>query len=127
MNRDVVEHFKWNEAAALLTQHTSVLLTTPYPSCEIIYASDEFLSHVGRTREEVIGKNPKMFQGPKTTPASTLLFRELLMSRTDGVVRITNYHASGRSFESEIRLTHLWNDLNEIIGLVGIQRIVGQA
>lgn len=119
-----VNDIKWSDAASLLTQQTCVLLTTPYPQCEIVFASDEFLRNVGYQLADVIGKNPGMFQGHLTTPASTKRFHDLLSTETDGVVQVLNYHRTGKIFTAEVRLTHLRNDRNDVTGIIGIQKVL---
>ena len=65
----------------------SVMITQAAPQTPIVYVNDAFTALTGYTASDVIGKSPRLLQGPKTDDAVLERLREDL--------------AAGRVFEGE--------------------------
>ncbi|GAB2214102.1 hypothetical protein Droror1_Dr00018438 [Drosera rotundifolia] len=64
----------------------------------IVFASNGFLKMCGYLRDEVIGRNGRMFQGPKTNRRSVMEIREAIREERESQVCLLNYRRDGRPF-----------------------------
>ncbi|XP_021299801.1 protein TWIN LOV 1 isoform X3 [Herrania umbratica] len=64
----------------------------------IVFASRGFLKMSGYSREEVIGQNGKIFQGPKTNPRTVMEIREAIREERGVEVNLLNYRKDGAPF-----------------------------
>ena len=55
-------------------QQSFVIADPSLPDCPIVFASDGFLDFTGYTREEILGRNCRFLQGPKTDKQSVRRF-----------------------------------------------------
>jgi PAS domain S-box-containing protein len=87
--------------AAIEQSSESVLITSAqleYPGPQIVYVNSEFTRMTGYTAEEVIGKTPRILQGPKTDRSVLDRLREDCMAaRTFHGVTV-NYRKDGSEF-----------------------------
>lgn len=85
----------------------AVLVTTaePFesPGQVIVFANDRFLDETGYSRVEVIGRSPRIGQGPGTTDQAKAQFREAFSKWHAGSVEVLNYRKDGTPFWTEIR------------------------
>lgn len=63
-----------------------------------MFASNGFLKMSGYEMGEVVGKNGRVFQGPKTDRRSVLEIREAIRQEKSLQVSIVNYRRDGRPF-----------------------------
>ena len=64
-------------AAAVHSSHDSIVITTTdldYPGPEIVFVNKAFTKMTGYQPSEIIGKNPRILQGPNT---DRTIFKEL--------------------------------------------------
>nr|AML76837.1 putative LOV domain-containing protein [Helenium autumnale] len=74
-------------------------ITDPWISGHpIVFASRELLKMSGYSKEEVIGRNGRMFQGSRTNRRSVLEIREAVRQERSIQVTILNYHKTGTPF-----------------------------
>ncbi|XP_047332159.1 protein TWIN LOV 1-like [Impatiens glandulifera] len=64
----------------------------------IVFASRGFLKMCGYRKEEVVGRNGRMFQGPMTCRRSVLEIREAVRFEKTLQISILNYRKDGRPF-----------------------------
>nr|AML79015.1 putative LOV domain-containing protein [Maesa lanceolata] len=64
----------------------------------IVFASKGFLKMSGYSVEEIIGKNGRMFQGPKTNRRSVMEIREAIREERAMQISILNYRKDGTPF-----------------------------
>nr|AML76678.1 putative LOV domain-containing protein [Limnanthes douglasii] len=64
----------------------------------IVFASRGFLKMTGYAREEVVGKNGRVFQGPKTNRRSVMEIREAIREERGVQVNLLNYRRNGTPF-----------------------------
>ncbi|MBC8120470.1 MAG: response regulator [Gemmatimonadaceae bacterium] len=77
-------------------------LNTPGP--RIIYVNDAFTRHTGYAAEEVIGKTPRILQGPKSDRATLGRIRTALENWQPILVELLNYRKDGSEFWSELSI-----------------------
>jgi len=87
--------------AAIRTDYDSILITElnlEKPGPRIVYVNDGFIRMTGYSREEVLGKTPRILQGPKTDRAT---LDRLKMSLKEGKAffgQAVNYRKDGSEF-----------------------------
>ncbi|XP_039065321.1 protein TWIN LOV 1-like isoform X3 [Hibiscus syriacus] len=64
----------------------------------IVFASRSFLKMLGYSREEVIGHNGNIFQGPKTNRRTVMEIREAIREERGIQVNLVNYRKDGTPF-----------------------------
>jgi PAS domain S-box-containing protein len=93
------------DAMALLEAMTeSVLVTTTdldHPGPAIVYVNPAFEKMTGWSRKEVIGKSPRILQGPKTEKRVFNELRECLRNGEQWSGQATNYRKNGTEFVME--------------------------
>ncbi|KAF9677836.1 hypothetical protein SADUNF_Sadunf08G0149200 [Salix dunnii] len=84
---------------ALDELHHNFTITDPtLPGHPIVFASRGFLKMSGFLREEVVGNNGRIFQGPKTNRKTVMEIREAIREERAVRVHILNYRKDGTPF-----------------------------
>ena len=116
------------DAALLLESMTqSVLLTTAdldYPGPYILYVNRAFEQMTGWNREEILGKSPRILQGPKTDHTIFNNLKDSLMSGTIWSGRTINYRKDGSEFHMEWSIVPIRDQLGAIVQYFAIQKEV---
>jgi diguanylate cyclase (GGDEF)-like protein len=73
---------------------------------------------------EVLGKNCRFLQGPKTSVAARRRVREALENRRPTRARLLNYRADGSPFWNELSLVPVRHSSGEVTHVVGLHRDV---
>jgi len=114
-----------NDPMILLESMTqSILITTPeidFPGPSIIYVNKAFEEMTGWSREEVIGKNPRLLQGPKTNLS---IFQNLKSIISKGEVwsgKAINYKKDGTEFYMEWSISPVFDENGKIDKLLAVQ------
>ncbi|KAG6601409.1 Protein TWIN LOV 1, partial [Cucurbita argyrosperma subsp. sororia] len=88
----------------------------------IVFVSRGFLKMTGYTKEEVIGKNGRMFQGPKTCRSSVMQIREAIREEKGIQINLLNYRKDGTPFWVFFQLSPVFcKEDGRIIHFVGVQ------
>lgn len=64
----------------------------------IVFASSGFLKMSGYCKEEVVGKNGRIFQGPRTNRQSVMQIREAIREEREIQLNLLNYCKDGKPF-----------------------------
>ncbi len=99
---------------------TTSLLNPPHP--KIVFVNPAFTQMTGYTTSEVLGKTPRILQGPNTDRA---LLDDLRQHLSDGEPfhgEAINYHKDGTEFYIEWHITPIRNVNSSITHFVAIQR-----
>lgn len=112
-------------ASAVYHSEDAVVITTLNLIPEdlaIVYVNPAFTRMTGYAIEEVVGKNPKMLQGPKTDPA---VIAELRIKLARGEVfrgSAVNYRKDGSEFINEWHIEPIRDKNGAITHFLSIQR-----
>lgn len=74
------------------------------PGPRIVYVNDAFTRQTGYTAEEVIGKTPRILQGPKSDRETLNCIHMALESWQPILVEVLNYRKDGSEFWSELSI-----------------------
>lgn len=114
-----------NESKVLLEAMTqSVLITTPelsLPGPYITYVNKAFEEMTGWSRDEILGKNPRILQGPKTDRNIFYNLRSIIAKGEVWKGKTINYKKDGSEFYMEWSITPVFNKEGEIVQLLAVQ------
>nr|AML76829.1 putative LOV domain-containing protein [Sinningia tuberosa] len=101
----------------------SFTITDPYISGHpIVFASNGFLKMFGYSKDEVIGKNGRMFQGAETDRRSVMEIREAIREERDVQVSILNYRKDGTPFWMLFQMSPVFSkEDGRVINFIGVQ------
>jgi PAS domain S-box-containing protein len=103
----------------------SVLITNAQlelPGPQIIYVNPAFTRMTGYMPEEVIGKTPRILQGPKTERSVLDRLRRDCAAGKVFHGETINYRKDGSEFYLEWTIAPVWNDRGEISHFIATQR-----
>lgn len=109
---------------AIRSDYDSIIITTlglDEPDPVIVYANDGFTRMTGYSREEVIGKSPRILQGPKTDRAVLDKLKDRLREGQSFFGHTVNYRKDGTEFINQWDIHPLTNDKGEITHWVSYQ------
>ncbi|QDT02062.1 Sensor protein FixL [Rubripirellula lacrimiformis] len=112
------------ELAAAYAEN-SVLVTTAeldLPGPQILYANTAFTRLTGYGVSELLGKTPRILQGPETDKNVLKRLRSTLQDGKDFVGRTVNYRRDGTPFELEWVISHLRDSDGRTTHYVAVQR-----
>ncbi|NNF35508.1 MAG: PAS domain-containing protein [Saprospiraceae bacterium] len=96
------------------------------PGPYIIYVNAAFEKMTGWSREEIIGKSPRILQGPKTNFRIFSDLEEKLIKGKIWTGRTINYRKNGTEFHMEWSITPIRNGEGEIYQYLAVQKEVTQ-
>lgn len=114
-------------AAAVRSSHDSIVITTTeldYPGPEIVFVNPAFTKMTGYRLQEMLGKTPRILQGPNTDRG---VFRELKEKLRNGQIffgEAINYRKDGTEFYNQWHIEPIENDAGELTHYLAIQRDV---
>ena len=107
---------------ALNATINSVIITDPkLPDNPVIYANPAFERITGYKKEEILGKNCRMLQGPGTSPETVSELREAIKNELECKVVILNYRKDGKPFWSDLSISPVKDAGGALINFVGIK------
>ncbi|MGI9050403.1 MAG: PAS domain S-box protein [Rubrobacteraceae bacterium] len=92
------------------------------PGPRIVYANEAFLGMTGYGAEEVLGKSPRLLQGPETERAELDRIREALEKGDPVRVELLNYRKDGSTFWVDISFVPIRDDSGGITNWAAVQR-----
>ena len=105
-----------------------VLVTTSEPLEKpgpiIVYVNSGLLRQSGYQLSEVLGRSPRIFQGPDTDPSARALFRRSLSQWQPVRADLLNYTKDGQAFWVDVDVTPLHDGSGKISHWVSVQRDV---
>ena len=119
----------FNSAVMLESMAESVLITDTklkYPGPHIIYVNAAFEKMTGWNRKEIIGKSPRILQGPDT---DYTIFNDMQDKLEAGKVwsgKTLNYRKDGSEFYMQWSIVPVKDDHGEIIQYLAVQKDVTQ-
>jgi PAS domain S-box-containing protein len=101
---------------------TDGLLTPPGP--HILYVNTTFERMTGFDREEILGKNPRIFQGVGTSLAARKRLARALRDGERHSTTLVNYRKSGEAYLCAIDVFPIVSPTGELINAVALEREV---
>lgn len=110
---------------SLTKTRQSFVLTDPrLADNPIVYASRPFLTLTGYAREQVLGRNCRILQGPDTDPAAVTEIRRAIVAGKDGAACLLNYKADGTPFWNQFFVAPLRDKTNNVMNYVSRRLVV---
>jgi PAS domain S-box-containing protein len=94
------------------------------PGPRIVFANDAFRRITGHAPEEVLGRSPRMLQGPGTQRAELDRIRAALAAKQPVRAELINYTRSGEEIWLELDIVPVASPSGETTHLVAVQRDV---
>ena len=98
------------------------LIDSPGP--RIVYANPACAAMTGYELGEIIGRSPRLFQGPRTERAALERIREALRRREPVRTELTNYTKNGVEFRVELDIVPLRDAAGTVTHFLAVQRDV---
>ena len=115
-------------ASVATNTNDSVLITEAESFDEIgpkiLYVNEAFTKMTGYTPEDVIGKTPRMFQGPKSDIVELARIRKALENRESCETTIINYKKNGEEFWINFTLSPVVDENGWFTHWIAIERDV---
>lgn len=89
---------------------------------QIIFVNNAYVEMTGYSKEEVIGKTPRILQGPETDRNELDKLRHALENKQPGQAELINYRKNGEKFWTSIKIFPVEDPDNEKEYWVGIKR-----
>ncbi len=133
VTRDITERKKAEQHLKLLESvitntKDSILITEAEPFDEpgprILYVNDAFTKMTGYTAEEVIGKSPRILQGPKSDKAELKRLSEAIRRWESCEITTINYKKNGEEFWVNFSVSPVANDRRFYTHWIAIERDV---
>ena len=112
---------KWNLKKLLIAEQRVVLVTDPEQV--IRFASANMIGMNGYMPEEIIGKKPKMFQGPATDPETRNDIREAIVRCIPYKGTIINYRKDGTPYNCLVEEYPVWNTAGKLVHFIAFEKI----
>ena len=109
------------DRAISATQISVVIVDASDPQLPIIDANPAFEQLTGYSRDEVIGRNCRMLQGPDTSPAAIAEMRDAIAARREVSVTILNYRKDGSAFWNDVHISPAYDEHHVLTHFVGVQ------
>jgi len=109
------------EQAMAQTRMAICLCDPNDPELPIVFANRAFRRLTGYTEDEIIGRNCRFLQGPKTDPEPVSRIREAIANEDVVVVELLNYRKNGTTFWNALHLGPIYNDAGELVYFFGSQ------
>ncbi|MCU4800171.1 PAS domain-containing protein [Halobacteria archaeon HArc-gm2] len=94
------------------------------PDNPLIYVNEAFERVTGYPREEVLGRNCRLLQGPETREEPVRTLREAVDAGESVTVELRNYRRDGEEFWNEVTIAPIEGEDGEPVNFVGFQNDV---
>lgn len=91
-------------------------------SHEIIFVNDAYCKMTGYTKNEIIGKEPRILQGPKTDTAELKRISESIKKFEPCEIAVINYKKNGEEFWSSISISPISDNEGNYTHWIAIKR-----
>ncbi|GAB3546865.1 EAL domain-containing protein [Noviherbaspirillum agri] len=96
------------------------------PGPRIVFVNQAFEQCTGYRQEEVLGRSPRLLQGPNTQRAELDRIRSALMRKEPVSAELINYTKAGDEFWLELDIVPVTNGAGEVTHYAAIQRDITQ-
>jgi len=125
--RDVTPRRRVEEALllherAIQSSSAGITITdATQPDDPLIYVNDGFLRLTGYEREEVLGRNCRFLQEPRTDPQARAAIREAIEERRPCSVELLNCRKDGSEFWNQLTVTPVCDASGKVTHFIGVQ------
>jgi diguanylate cyclase (GGDEF)-like protein/PAS domain S-box-containing protein len=129
--RDVTARHKSQELLRLLESSIArlndvVIITEAGPFAEpgprIVFVNEAFERRTGYAPEEVIGRTPRLLQGPGTQRSELDKIRNAMEQWQPARVDLINYKKSGEAFWVDLEVSPVWDEARKLTHWVAVGR-----
>lgn len=102
-----------------------VVITDSYlepPGPQIVFVNEAFTRHTGYTAEEVIGKTPRILQGPRTERAFLDQLKSTLQQGQPFRAETINHRKDGSEYEVDVQISPVRDAEGHITHYIAIER-----
>ena len=103
----------------------SVVITEPDAETGdqiMIFVNDPFTKMTGYSMEELIGKSPRMFQGPKSNKKELNKIRKAIINYQKYQTEIINYNKNGEEYWVNMSISPVINELGKPTHFIAIEK-----
>ena len=117
-----INKYDYGLLEALKHARRSFVITDPtLPDNPIVFASGGFLSLTGYKLEQVLGRNCRFLQGPRTDARAVGKIREAIKHGTDVQICLLNYKIDSTTFWNHFFIAALRDDAGDVVNFLGVQ------
>ncbi|MFN6954408.1 MAG: ATP-binding protein [Acetobacteraceae bacterium] len=111
--------------AAVAAAPTGIVIADPrLPDCPLVFVNPAFLRMTGYDEAEVLGRNCRFLQGPRTDPKAVAALREAIAARRPITIELLNHRKDGRPFVNELHVGPVFDAAGMLTAFIGIQHDV---
>ncbi|WP_298458567.1 SpoIIE family protein phosphatase [uncultured Cellulomonas sp.] len=114
------------DRALQATDLAVVITDARAPGQPIVWVNDAFIAATGYTRAEVLGRNPRILQGPATDVAHARRLAQAVAEERAARVTLVNYRRDGGAFWSQVSISPVRDDAGRLTHWVGVQQDVSE-
>lgn len=120
----ISSEFHWNEKHLKIKERIKdeVIVVTDV-NLKIVFASTGIKRMTGYTEDEVLGKTPKIFQGPQTCNITLNDIREAIKLKIPFEKTIENYKKNGRIYKCKINGVPVFNLKGELSHFIAFESV----
>jgi phosphoserine phosphatase RsbU/P len=119
--RELAEWLALKDKALDVAAEGITIADARLPDRPLIYANEGFERMTGYGVDEVIGRNCRFLQGPRTDPRAVAEIRDALTATRECIVEILNYRKDGTTFWNRLSITPVRDGTGEVTHYIGIQ------
>jgi PAS domain S-box-containing protein len=106
----------------IIWENKSIIVTSK--SLDILFASKNIYKMNGYKPHEIIGCNPSIFQGKKTTEDERLIIRNAVKAVKPFDTTITNYRKDGSIYKCQIEGYPIFNIKKQLVNFIALENII---
>lgn len=120
---EISNQFTWDEKKLNIQERIKeeVIVVTDL-DLNIVFASSGIKKMTGYKAEEILGKTPKMFQGPDTSKTDLKEIREAVKNKIPFVKTLENYRKNGNTYKCKIDAFPVFNLNGEVSHFIAFEK-----
>lgn len=121
--KQISGQFKWNDVDLDIKERLlNEVVVITNPKLEIVFASEGIFKMTGFTEKEVLGKLPKMFQGPMTSPLVLNEIKTAIEKQVPFEKTVLNYKKSGETYDCSIHGFPVFNKKGDLSHFIAFEK-----